>query len=298
MRELDTRPATDWLAAAAVTTTVLAWASAFVAIRGIGASCSAGPLALGRLLIGTLVLGGIVLVHGRWVKPTRTQWIQILSVGVFWFAIYNVSLNAAEQRVDAGTTSMLIQIGPILVALFAGLLLGEGFPKWLVIGAAIAFCGAVMVGVVSATTSTDTTDADLVGIALCLVSAATYAIGVLSQKPVLRSIPALQLTWMSCAIGALCTVPFAPGLLDDLRTASAAATAGLLYLGLVPTALAFSTWAYALTRMNAGTLGITTYVIPPLTILLGWAILGEVPHFLALIAGAVCLVGVGLSRRR
>ncbi len=298
MREPGTRPATDWLAVAAVTTTVLAWASAFVALRGIGVSFGAGPLALGRLLIGTLVLGGIVLVHGRWVRPTRTQWIQILSVGVFWFAIYNVSLNAAEQRVDAGTTSMLIQIGPILVALFAGLLLGEGFPKWLVIGAAIAFCGAVMVGVVTATTRSDTADADLLGIALCLVSAATYAIGVLSQKPVLRSIPALQLTWMACAIGALCTLPFASGLLDDLRSASAAATAGLLYLGLVPTALAFSTWAYALTRMNAGTLGITTYVIPPLTILLGWAILGEVPHFLALIAGGICLVGVGLSRRR
>ena len=300
MTDLDTEPKTDWLALGAVAVTVLSWASAFVAIRGIGESFGAGPLALGRLLIGSLVLGALVLSRGRWVKPNRAQWIQIFSVGVFWFAIYNVALNAAEQRVDAATTSMLIQIGPILVAVFAGILLGEGFPRRLLIGAAIAFAGAVMVGVVSAVTTTDTTRTDpgFLGIALCLVAAATYAIGVLSQKPVLRSIPGLQVTWMACAIGAVCTLPFAPGLIDDLRDASPAATGGLIYLGLVPTAIAFSTWAYALTRMDAGRLGITTYVIPPLTILLGWVLLGEIPHYLAVVGGMICLVGVGLSRKR
>ncbi|RRQ28161.1 DMT family transporter [Rhodococcus sp. Eu-32] len=300
MTELDTRPKPDLLALGAVTITVLSWASAFVAIRGVGTSFGAGPLALGRLLIGTVALGLVLLVRRTWVRPSRTQWLEILSVGVFWFAIYNVALNAAEQRVDAGTTSMFIQIGPILVALFAGLLLGEGFPKWLVIGAAVAFGGAVMVGVVTAVTTTDTTrtDADALGIALCLVSAVTYAIGVLSQKPVLRTIPGLQVTWMACAIGALCTLPFAPALLGDLSRASAGATGGLIYLGLVPTALAFSTWAFALSRMNAGRLGVTTYAVPPLTILMAWALLGEVPHYLAVLGGVVCLVGVGLSRRR
>lgn len=299
MTQLDTAKKTDWLALGAVCVTVLAWASAFVAIRGVGTSFGAGPLAFGRLLIGTVVLGAILLVRRTWVKPNRTQWLQIISVGVFWFAVYNVALNAAEQRVDAGTTSMIIQIGPILVALFAGFLLGEGFPRWLVIGAAIAFAGAVMVGVVTAVTTTDTTrtDPDALGILLCLVSAVTYAIGVLSQKPVLRSVPGLQVTWTACAIGALCTVPFAPALVDDLGSASGHATAGLIYLGLVPTALAFSTWAFALTRMNAGRLGITTYAVPPLTILMAWVLLGEIPHILAVVGGVICLVGVGLSRR-
>lgn len=300
MTDLDTRPAVDWRALAAVTVTVVSWASAFVAIRGVGQSFDAGPLALGRLLIGSLALGAIVAIRGRWVKPNRTQWLQITSIGVFWFGVYNVALNAAEQRVDAGTTAMIIQIGPILVAVFAGLLLGEGFPRWLVIGGAVAFAGAIMVGLVTAFTTTETTrtDADLLGISLCLLAAVTYALGVLSQKPVLRSIPGLQVTWMACTIGAVCTLPFAPGLLDDLAGASFGATGGLIYLGLVPTALAFSTWAYALTRMNAGRLGITTYAVPPITIVMAWLLLGEIPHYLAVVGGLICLVGVGLSRRR
>ena len=49
--------------------------------------------------------------------------------------------------------------------------------------------------------------------------------------------------------------------------------------------------------MDAGTLGVTTYLVPPLVILLGWLLLDEVPPVLALVGGAVCLAGVGLSRR-
>ena len=66
----------------------------------------------------------------------------------------------------------------------------------------------------------------------------------------------------------------------------------------VPTALAFSTWAYALRRMDAGRLGVTTYMVPPLVILFGWLLLDEAPPALALVGGAVCLVGVAVSRTR
>ena len=104
--------------------------------------------------------------------------------------------------------------------------------------------------------------------------------------------------WLACTIGAVACLPFTPGLLGDLAAAPAGATAGLVYLGVVPTALAFSTWAYALARMDAGRLGVTTYLVPPITIALSAVLLGEVPPALALVGGAVCLAGVALSRRR
>jgi drug/metabolite transporter (DMT)-like permease len=72
----------------------------------------------------------------------------------------------------------------------------------------------------------------------------------------------------------------------------------MLYLGVVPTAAAFVTWAYALTRSSAGRLGATTYAVPPIAILLGWVFLDEVPVPLAVLGGVISLVGVGLSRRR
>ncbi|HVV12173.1 DMT family transporter [Amycolatopsis sp.] len=280
-------------ALAAVAVTVLAWASAFVAIRYVGASYEPGALALGRLLTGSLALGVSLLSSRRWVRPTAREWALIALCGLAWFGIYNVALNAAEHRVDAGTTAILVNIGPILIALLAGVLLHEGFPRWLVIGALVAFGGAVLVG-----TATSDGSADLAGVLLCLVAAVTYAIGVLAQKPVLRRLPALQVTWLACTVAAVACLPFAPTLVHDVSAAPPVATVWLVYLGVVPTALAFSTWAYALARINAGRLGVSTYAVPPITIVLGAAFLGEVPPVLALVGGVICLAGVALSRRR
>ena len=82
-------------------------------------------------------------------------------------------------------------------------------------------------------------------------------------------------------MGAVCCLPWAGTLVGELGAAPAGSIAGMVYLGAVPTALAFSTWAYALRRMDAGKLGVTTYVVPPLVILLGWLLLDEVPPALA-----------------
>ncbi len=291
---LDGRTAAplDGRTIAAVVVTVLAWASAFVAIRGVGQELSPGALALGRLLVGTVVLG-LLLSRRGWVAPTRGEWGLLAVCGVGWFGIYNVSLNAAEQHLDAGTTAMLVNIGPILIAVFAGLLLGEGFPRWLVAGIAVAFAGVVLIGVATRGAQTD-----LLGVVLCVIAAVTYAAGVVAQKPLLRRLPGLQVTFTACATGAICCLPWAGALASDVGAASAGSIAGMVYLGAVPTALAFSTWAYALRRMDAGRLGVTTYLVPPLVILLGWLLLDEVPPGLALVGGAVCLVGVALSRRR
>ena len=71
----------------------------------------------------------------------------------------------------------------------------------------------------------------------------------------------------------------------------------MVYLGVVPLAAAFLTWAYALARSDAGRLGATTYAVPPIAIALGWIFLGEVPALLAVVGGVISLVGVGIARR-
>jgi drug/metabolite transporter (DMT)-like permease len=69
-----------------------------------------------------------------------------------------------------------------------------------------------------------------------------------------------------------------------------------VYLGVFPTAVGFTTWAYALRRTTAGRMGATTYLVPPLTILLGGLFLNETPPALALAGGALCLAGVFVAR--
>lgn len=297
MSSSDTAPTAQRSAARATFAagvTVVAWASAFVAIRALGPAFDPGPLALGRLLVGSLALGTVLAQRRTWVPPTAREWALLTLCGVTWFGVYNVALNAAEQRLDAGTTSMLVNVGPILIALLAGMLFGEGFPRRLVLGVLTAFTGAALVG----WATSGTVGVDPFGVILSLLAASTYAVGVRAQKPAVRRLPPLQATFIACAIGTVVCLPYAPTLTDQFDTAATTAVAGLIYLGLVPTALAFVTWAYALSRMDAGRLGATTYLVPPLTIVASWVLLGEIPVPLAVFGGGLCLLGVAVSRRR
>ena len=278
----------------AIVVTVLAWASAFIVIRGTAPYFEGGALALGRLAVGAALLS-LLLIGKRWVAPTKREWLLIAGFGIVWFGGYNVALNIAEKTLDAGTTAMIVNIGPILIALGAGVFLREGIPKWLAIGAGVAFLGVVLIGI---GTSGGDSLGDGVGVVWALVAAVTYAAGVLMQKPALKRLPAAQVTWLGCVIGLVACLPFAGQLVSDLQAAPPAAIAGVVYLGAVPTALAFSTWAYALSRMPAGQLGVTTYIVPPLAIVLGVIVFREIPAVTAIIGGAICLVGVAVSRRR
>jgi drug/metabolite transporter (DMT)-like permease len=250
-----------------------------------------GALSLGRLLVASLALSAI-MIGRKLVRLNAREWALTAVVGVAWFAGYSVALNAGEQQVDAGTASMLIQLAPILIGVLAGILLGEGFPRMLVIGGLIAFAGTLLIGI-----ATSTGKANLAGVLLVLLSATLYSFALVAQKVVLRRIPALQVTWLACLIGTVACLPFAGQLVRDVTAAAALPIIGVIYLGLVPTALAFSTWAYALKHSTAGRLGVTTFVVPPITILLSWLFLGEVPPLLAILGGALSLVGVAVATR-
>jgi len=280
----------------AVIVTLLSWASAFVVIRGIAPHVPEGALALGRMLVGTVALGVVALLQRRWMRPTAREWIQIVIYGVAWFGAYNVALNIAEHSLDAGTTAMIVGAGPILIALGGGLFLGEGIPKWLAIGAGVAFLGVILIGL--STSLTAAKGVDPIGVVWSLIAAVTYAIGVLVQKPAIRRLPAGQVTFMGCAIGMIVCLPFLGQLASSLATAPVSAVLGIVYLGLVPTAVGFSAWAYALQRTTAGRLSVSTYIVPAIAIVLALIFFGEIPAPLAIVGGVICLAGVAISRRR
>lgn len=287
-------PTSQRRAALAALVTVILWASAFVGIRMIGDAYSPGALAFGRVLVGAVVLGAIAF-HYRRPLPRRGALALVIAYGVAWFGVYSAVLNLAEQHLDAGTAALLVNVAPILVAVFAGLFFGEGFPRPLVIGIVIAFAGVALIGVGG---SGGGTGNDGLGIVLGLVTAVLYASGVLLQKLALRKVDAFTATFLGCVVGAVALLPFAPQLVQETTTAPAGALATMVYLGVFPTAVAFSTWAYALARTDAGRLSATTLTVPAIAIVMSWVLLGELPTVLGMLGGSLCLLGVAISRRR
>jgi len=286
-------PRPDRGALLAVAVTVVLWASAFVAIRSAGQDFSPGALALGRLLPATAVLA-VISLRRRVGCPPRAAWPGTAATGLLWFGVYMVALNWGEQHVDAGTAAMVVNVGPILIVLLSAMLLGEGLPRPLVVGITVSFGGVILVGVAASASR----HPSLAGVLLCLLAAVSYSLAVVTQKPALRHASALQITTFGCAVGTLACLPFSGQLVSQLASAPLTATLSVAYLGVFPTAVAFTTWAYALSKTSASKMGATTYLVPALTVLMSWAILGQVPAWLALAGGMLCLVGVALSRRR
>ena len=282
-----------WMPVTAVAVTLVFWASAFVAIRHLGQDFSPGALSLGRLLVGTLCLGAVALSRG-FPRPTGREWVSIVAIGVLWFGVYNVALNEGEHRVDAGTAAMLIQISPVLIAFLAAAFLDERFTLYLGVGLALAFSG---VGLISLATS-EGGGGDVVGVLLCLVSAVVYSISLILQKPLVARLSAIHVTWLACTVGAVVCLPFLGQLLDEAGDAPASSILWVAYLGVFPTAIAFTTYAYALRHMSASSLGVTTYLVPPITILMGLVFLDEAPPAMAYVGGALALVGVAVARRK
>jgi drug/metabolite transporter (DMT)-like permease len=277
---------------AAVLVTTILWASAFVAIRDVRSHYAAAPLALGRLIVGSVALTLLVALR-RDALPKRRDWPAIIACGVLWFGGYNIALNASERLIDAGTAAMLINTAPIMIAVAAALVLREALPRPLLIGLGIAFAGAVVIGL-----GAGSRHGAVGGVLLCLLAAAVYTAAVIIEKPVLERVSAAAVTWGACLAGTVACLPFLPGLIHEVGRAPAGSTLLVVYLGAAPTAIAFTTWAYALSRSSMARQGATTYLVPPLVILLSWATLGEVPAGIALIGGALCLAGVAVTRRR
>ncbi|GAB3773192.1 drug/metabolite transporter (DMT)-like permease [Nocardioides ginsengisegetis] len=290
----DTAPVTAaWLPVAAVGVTLLLWASAFVAIRYLGDDFTPGSLSLGRLLVGAICLGVAALTRGR-PHLSRSDLVRVVVIGVLWFGVYNVALNEGERRVDAGTAAMLIQVSPVLIALLAALFLSERFTVYLAVGLALAFGGVALI----ALSTSPGGNRDVLGVVLCIVSAVVYSVSVILQKPLVSRHKAVHITWLACTVGAIACLPFAGDLVRETADAPASSILWVVYLGVFPTAIAFTTYAFALNHMSASSLGVTTYLVPPLTIVMGVLFLGEAPPAMAYAGGALALVGVSLARRK
>jgi len=238
-----------------------------------------------------MLLGALLLTRG-WTKPSRGDLGLLLIAGLTWFGLYNVVLNDAERRVDAGTASMLVMIAPIVVVALAAVFLKERFTRTFLLGGAVAFAGVLVIGF-----ATSSGSATFTGAMLCIAAAVASAIGLVAQKPVLGRLSALQVTWTCCTVGALVCLPYAPALARELRAAPTGGIAWLVFLAVFPTSVGFTTWAYALARGTAGRVVAMTYLIPPVTIVISWLVLGEIPGVIAVLGGALCLCGVYIARR-
>jgi drug/metabolite transporter (DMT)-like permease len=274
---------------AAASVSVVLWASAFAAIRAALEGFTAIELSVLRLLVASLALAAGAAVIGLR-RPAARDLLAIFAAGATGMTAYQLLLNSGERTVTAGTASLLVSTGPIFVALFASLTLGERLNPRERTGLAVAFAGALVIALGQGG-GVALSGGALIVLAAAVSQAAFFVI----QKPLLARYSAFEVTAYSMWAGTLLILPLGAGVPAAVVHAGAEPLIAVALLALGASAVGFFTWAFASSRLPVARVSASLYAVPVVAILVALAWLGELPSVASVAGGALALAGVAIA---
>ncbi|HVJ41783.1 MAG TPA: DMT family transporter [Dongiaceae bacterium] len=281
----------DAVLVAAFIITVCGWASAFPAIReGLQAI---DPLQLGaiRFTIAAVPAAAFLMVT-RPRLPSLGEACRLAAGGLLFVTFYTVLLNMGERTISSGAASFIVNISPIMVALLAIPVLKERFGLRAWLGTLVSFGGIGLIALGDNGGGEGNGIEVNQGALFILGAAACTAVSTVLLKPLYARHRALTISAWTMLFGALF---LSPGLLSGIDQAMAAPTAArnaAIYLGVVPSFIAYGGWSVVLSRLPAGRAANLLYCIPPVATLIGWLWLDELPGLFGTVGGVMALGGV------
>ncbi len=292
-----TRPLSHWLL---LVTLSLLWGSSFALTRIAVSELSPAMLVVGRNLLASLVLLGLVLLLGRgWPRGPRL-WAFILTIAVVGNMTPFLLISWGQQRIDSGLAGILMAIMPLMTLVLAHFLVaGERMTSARLVGFLIGFAGILALVGPAALRELGGPGETLLAQLAVLLAACCYAVNTI----IARHKPASD-AWSTSALvlgmAWLLTLPLA--LLPADAVLPTGLSSGVLWavlvLGVLCTALGSVVYFTLVTAAGPTFLSLINYLIPLWALAIGILFLGERPEWNHLLALVMILVGVGVSQRR
>jgi drug/metabolite transporter (DMT)-like permease len=278
----------------ALLTAMVLWGSSFVAMKYAFGYFSPMIVIFGRMAVATLCFLPFVPVFRR-LPLTRAHILPLAAMGFCEPCLYFLFEAAALQRTTASQASMITTMLPLLVAITSGLFLGERITRKTVAGFVIAAAGALWLSMAGSVS--EQSPNPLLGNLfefLAMISATGY---IILMKYLSRTLPVLFLTAMQAFIG---TLFFGPLLLLPAVQLPVSmplpALLSVLYLGTFVTVGAYGLYNFGVSRVPANQAAAFINLIPALTLIFGFVLLGERLSGWQLLACLLVFGGVFLSQ--
>ncbi len=271
--------------------TVFLWASTFVFTKVALNHFTPTVVGFLRYFTASVVLAAVCGVKKVGFPDKKDMPLFIVS-GACGFGFYMIFFNIGSQTLSSSTSSVIIATTPIITAVIASFIYKEKIKPlgWLAI--AVEFVGILILmlwnGVLSINKG-----------ALWMLLAALFFSGYnLVQRIITKKYSAFQTTAYSIFTGLIILCVFLPQAIPQVLSASWKELAVVLYMGVLPSAVAYIWWAKALSMANK-TSDVTNFmfVSPLLTSIMGFFIIMEIPPVSTVIGGIIIIIGLVLFSR-
>ncbi|MFC0531144.1 DMT family transporter [Phytohabitans kaempferiae] len=230
----------------------------------------------------------VAVVRRHRTPLARRRWGTLAAIGV-GLAVYQTAFYGAVAHTGLAVgTVVTLGAGPVLIAFGARVTMGERLGRPGMAAVALALAGLVLL----TGGSTEAGTRPALGIGLALLSAAGYAVVTLLTRSRGTAGRPYDTALAGFVVGGVCLLPLAlaEGLLPGSVAYGAGTVAWLLYLGAVPSALAYGLFFAGLARVRAATASVVALLEPVVAAGIAVTLLGERLSGAA-VAGTAVLLG-------
>ncbi len=268
------------------------WATSFPIIKIALESLSAGHLTLLRHVLASLSFLLLMLVKQNRLLPPKKDIPIFMGLGLLGYTIYHTTLNFGEINVSAGTASLIIASAPAFSTIIAYFLLKDKLRALAWLGVLVSFVGVTLI--ILGENNSFSINGYALLVLLAALSSSFYTV---LQKPLFTRYSAIEVTAYATWAGTIPMFLFSSGLFTALQDVNFSSIAAVIYLGVVPSAIAYTLFAYAVANAKVSRVSSFMYLIPVFSLLFSWLLLSEVPSLISLVGGVIAITGIILVNR-
>ncbi len=251
------------------------WGASFLGVEKALESFAPITIAALRIALAAVILTGASYAMGIGLPKDHRTWLFAFGMGLFSNAIPFTLLSWGQQFVTSGFAGITMAVVPLLVLPLSHFLIpGMRLTRIKAVGFGIGFVGVVVLIGPARILQSGGGDIENIARIACVVASMCYAIGSVLTRLAPKG-EAMAFSAAALIMGALIAVPIALAVEGVPTAPTLPALAGMLYLGIFPTALATIMLVFIVKTAGPPFLSLVNYQVPIWAVIIGMVVLKE-----------------------